>query len=133
VPKNRRYCLYQNLDQSRPDAGQKIVADESRSAPDQLQLPPKHPKHQHVEEYVQKIVRVMQEEIGERLPDAKPRKNAGGHEAEPEKQFLMSKSTGENPNQHLQEKDRESCDDEPLDTRGDVKVEADSIALDARP
>ena len=82
---------------------------------------------------MQKIVRIMEEEVGEWLPDAKSRKYAGRHKAEPEEHFLMGEGSREDPDEHLQKKDREGRNNEPLNTRGDVKVEAYPIALDARP
>jgi len=82
---------------------------------------------------VQKIGRVMEEEVGERLPEAEPRKHTGRHKAKPEKHFLVSERPGKYPDKNLQEKDCEGRDNEPLNTRGDVKVEAHPIVLDAGP
>jgi hypothetical protein len=74
----------------------------------------------------------VEKNVREWLPDAQAGDHRGWHQADPEKHFLMGVSSRENPNEHLQKKDREGRDDEPLNTRGDVKVEAYPIVPDAR-
>ena len=129
--KESRYGLNQDLNEPRADSSQKVIADKSRLAPEEFQLAAEHPQHEHVKDNVQKVRGVMEKEVGERLPDTKSAKNGGGHEADPEQHFVVSDRSREDPNENLQKKDREGGDDEPLNTRGDVKVEADPIVPDA--
>jgi hypothetical protein len=82
---------------------------------------------------MEKIVRVVEKEIGKRLPDSKTGNDACRDKAEPKEQFLMSVDTCKNFDQHLQEENSKSDDDEPLHTRSDVKAIVDPIVLYAGP
>jgi hypothetical protein len=68
--------------QSGADAADEIELQKAAGAPAVLQILAEHPQHQHVEEDVAEPERVVQEHVGEQLPDGKRSDNLGGNESE---------------------------------------------------
>src|SRR5438128_6206753 len=67
APKARK-VIDDNVNQSRADASQKVIAKKTVASPDEFHFATKHPQHEHVEEDVPNISHCMQEKIGEGLP-----------------------------------------------------------------
>src|SRR5262245_44357038 len=78
-----RKVVNDDVDEACTNTGQKIVAKKAISAPHEFELAAKHPKREHVQDDVPNIGYVVQEEVGEWLPDAESGKNACGDQAEP--------------------------------------------------
>ena len=125
--------LHDDVDDSRPYTCQKVVPQKTISSPHELEFAPEHPEHQHIHENVPDVVYVVEEEIGERLPDTQARHDPRGNKAKPEQETLVGQGAGKVVQESLGEEDCEIRDQQNLDTRSDVKVEADPIALHARP
>ncbi len=59
-----------DVDQSRADAREKVIAKKTIATPDEFDFAAEHPKHEHVEKDVPNIRDCVQEKIGEGLPNA---------------------------------------------------------------
>src|SRR5208282_748183 len=133
MAKKSGHGFHRDVDQSRPYAGEKVIAQKFVSSPHHLQFAAEDPQHQHVHHDVQKKVDVVEEEIGERLPDPQTRQHSRGHEAEARQELVVAGSAGEVIDERFENENPEVCEQQNLHTRRDVKIEADAIALDARP
>jgi hypothetical protein len=111
------------------DPGEEIVAKEACAAPDELDFAAEHPEHEHVEEDVPDVSDVVEEQIGERLPDAQGGKNSGRDEAKPFEHRPVRCDSLVVINESFEEEDGEIGDEEELHTRSDVEIEADAVAF----
>ena len=127
------HSLHNDIDDSRAHAGQEVIAQEAISSPHELKFAAEHPEHEHVREDVPDGGNVVKKEIGERLPEVEMRDDSGRHKTEPLDKSIVGGLAPKVIEESFKYKNGEIRDHEQLHTRGDVKVEADSIALDARP
>ena len=123
--------LDQDVDEARANAGEEVILQETRLAPNQFELAAEHPEQEHVHADVPDGARVMEKEIGERLPDAQAGDDGGGDEAEPGEQALVGEGPPEVIQENLKEKDGEVGDEQELHAGRHVEIKADAVVADA--
>src|SRR5262249_18532033 len=113
---------HDNVEYAGADSGQKVVAQEAVAAPDQFELAPKRPQHEHVDQDVPDAVDVVQEQIGEGLPDAQSRNHAARHQPEPKIKAVLRLRPVQVVDKNLQEKNRAVGDQKQLHAGRDEEL-----------
>ena len=81
---------------------------------------------------MQKVIDVVEEEIGERLPDSQSGQYSGGNQAEPLDELIVAADSREVIDERFEDENAEVREQKHLHAGRDVKVEGDLIALDSR-
>src|SRR6266851_636954 len=130
APKKRYFHDY--VDDSRANAAQEVILQEATAAPRQLQLAPEHIQEEHIHEDVPNGGAVMQEQVGERLPDAQTRQNGRRHQSKVSNKPVVRGGPRKGPKQNLENIYRYVGNDQPLDRGRKVKIKAEPVVTDAR-
>ena len=126
-----RERFYDDVQDASADSGEEVVAQKAVAAPHQLDFAAKHPKREHVENDVPDVGDVMQKKIGKGLPDAEQRDDSGGNQAKPFQEPGIAAGAAKILDEGFENKDCNVGDDQELNTRCDIEVEADAVSADS--
>ena len=112
------------------DSADEEKIEEAAFAPVEFEVAAKHPEHEHVDEDVEERARVVEENVGEGLPDARRdvMDDGFGDEREPLEDFGVVDAAGEEVGEDLDDVNRGKNDDEEFYAGSDeaAPVEADA-------
>ena len=122
--------FHDDVEETSANSGEEVVAKKAIAAPHEFHFATEHPQREHVQNDVPDAVDIVQEKIGERLPDAKQRNDSGGNQTEPFQKPIVAVDAAEIVDEGFQDVHREVGDDEELHARSNVEIEAEAIVAD---
>jgi len=122
--------FHDDVEETSANSGEEVVAKKAIAAPHEFHFATEHPQREHVQNDVPDAVDIVQEKIGERLPDAKQRNDSGGNQTEPFQKPIVAVDAAEIVDEGFQDIDRKIGDDQELHSRGNVEIEAEAIVAD---
>ena len=120
---------HQHVDEAGADAAGEEIGVEAARAPGVFEVRAEHGQVQQVENNVQKTV--MQEQVGDRLPDAQMKNDVAGREAKPREPEIQRGAVIEQLRNFHQEKNGDGDQAEGLDGAGEITAQVKTVAVAA--
>lgn len=126
-----RKRLHDHVENTGANASEKVIAQEAACTPDGFDFAAKHPEHQHIEKEMPDAGDVMEEKVGERLPDAESADDGGRNEPETNQKMIETFDAVEMKDACFEDVNGDVGKEEILHAARDVEVETDAVALDS--